>query len=264
MAKIKIGVQIRPQHTTWEAYRDAWLWADAAGVDVIYTWDHFFPLFGARPGNPYEGNHFEAWTLIAALGGQTRRAQVSCLVHSMGYRNPALMSNMAKTMDHVTNGRFVLGIGAGWARRDYDEYGYDFGTRGSRLRDLERGLAIIKERWQQDVPKPVNGTIPILIGGGGEKVTLRIVAQHADQWHTFGAPEEWARKSAVLDDWCAKVGRDPRTIERVSAARPEHFGALDEYVRLGATQLVYGWDHPWEKVEFQQLLAWRDAANATR
>ena len=114
MTRLKIGVQIRPQHTTWEAYRDAWLWADEAGIDVIYSWDHFFPLFGTHAGNPYQTNHFEAWTLQAALGAQTKRAQVSCLVHCMSYRNPALMSNMAKTMDHVTNGRFVLGIGAGW------------------------------------------------------------------------------------------------------------------------------------------------------
>src|SRR5438876_89003 len=105
MAKIKIGVQIRPQHTSWEAYRQAWLWADEAGVDVIYNWDHFFPL----SGDP-NGDHFEAWTLIAALGAQTKQATVSCLVHCMGYRNPALMSNMAKTMDHITNGRFMLGM----------------------------------------------------------------------------------------------------------------------------------------------------------
>jgi probable F420-dependent oxidoreductase len=262
MSNIKIGVQIRPQHTTWEAYRDAWLWADAAGIDVIYTWDHFFPLFGTQPGNPYEGNHFEAWTLLAALGAQTKRAQVSCLVHCMSYRNPALMSNMAKTMDHVTDGRFVLGIGAGWAKKDYDEFGYEYGTPGSRLKAFERGLAIIKERWAQDAPTPVNGTIPILIGGGGEKVTLRIAARFADQWHTAGVPEAWAHKSAVLDEWCAKLGRDPASIERVCAARPEQFDVLDEYVKRGATQLVYGWDHPWDKKDLETLLAFRDKANA--
>jgi probable F420-dependent oxidoreductase len=264
MTKIKIGVQIRPQHTTWEAYRDAWLWADEAGIDVIYNWDHFFPLFGTQPGNPYQNHHFEAWTLQAALGAQTKRAQISCLVHCMSYRNPALMSNMAKTMDHVTNGRYVLGIGAGWARRDYDEYGFEFGTAGSRLKAFERGLAIIKERWEQDVPRPVNGTIPILIGGGGEKVTLRIAAQFADQWHTHGGPDAWARKSAILDEWCAKVGRDPKAIERVCAARPEQFKVLDEYVKLGARQLIYGWDHPWDTGELRELLAWRDRANASR
>jgi probable F420-dependent oxidoreductase len=264
MAGIKIGVQIRPQHTTWDAYRDAWLWADQAGVDVIYNWDHFFPLFGTQPDNLYKEQHFEAWTLLAALGAQTKNAQVSCLVHCMSYRNPALMSNMAKTLDHVTNGRFVLGIGAGWARRDYDEFGYEFGTAGSRLKDFERGLAIIKDRWGKDLPKPVNGTIPILIGGAGEKVTLRIAAQYADQWHTFGAPADWVRKSAILDEWCAKVGRDPATIERTCAARPENFNDLDQYVKLGATQLIYGWDHPWDTSDLERLLAWRDKTNAGR
>jgi len=259
MAKIKLGVQIRPQHTTWEAYKRAWLWADEAGLDVIYTWDHFFPL----SGDP-NGNHFEAWTLIAALGAQTKRAAVSCLVHSMSYRNPALMSNMAKTMDHITHGRFMLGMGAGWARRDYDQYGYEFGTPGSRLKALERGLEIIKDRWSKDAPKPVNGTIPILIGGAGEKVTLRIVAQHADAWHTGGDPQSWARKSAILDEWCATVGRDPASIERCCAARPQQFDVLDEYVKAGAAQLVYGWDAPWDTKELEQLLAWRDRANADR
>lgn len=259
MTKIKIGVQIRPQHTTWEAYRDAWLWADEAGVDVIYTWDHFFPLFGAQRDNPHRTNHFEAWTLQAALGAQTKQAHVGCLVHSMSYRNPALLSNMAKTMDHVTNGRFVLGIGAGWARRDYNEFGYEFGTPGSRLKALEGGLAIIKERWEKDPPKPINGSVPIMIGGAGERVTLRITAQYADQWHTFGDPDTWARKNAILDVWCAKVGRDPKSIERTSGALPEQFDILDEYVRLGATQLIYGWDHPWDKGEVEKLLAWRDS-----
>jgi probable F420-dependent oxidoreductase len=264
MSRIKIGVQIRPQHTTWDAYRDAWLWADQAGIDVIYNWDHFFPLFGTQPDNPFKENHLEAWTLISALGAQTKNAQVSCLVLCMSYRNPALLSNMAKTMDHITNGRFVLGIGAGWAKRDYDEFGFEYGTPGTRLKDFERGLAIIKERWDQDPPKPVNGSIPVLIGGGGEKVTLRITAQYADQWHTGGEPEAWARKSAILDEWCAKIGRDPATIERVCAARPEQFGVLDEYVKHGATQLIYGWDHPWDKADLEFLLSWRDKVNASR
>lgn len=264
MAKIKIGVQIRPQHTTWDAYRDAWLWADQAGVDVIYNWDHFFPLFDTWDDNPHKGDHLEPWTLLSALGAQTKQAQVSCLVLCMGYRNPALMSNMAKTMDIITNGRFVLGMGAGWAQKDYNEFGYEFGTPGSRLKHLEEGLQIITERWAKDEPRPVNGKIPILIGGGGEKVTLRITAKYADQWHTHGTPEVFAAKSAVLDDWCSKLGRDPSTIERVCAARPEQFDILDEYVKVGATQLIYGWDDPWKKDEIEWLLAWRDKANAAQ
>ncbi len=259
MAKITIGVQVRPQHTTWDAYQRAWLRADELGVDILYNWDHFFPLFG----DP-DGPHFEAWTQLAALGPQTKRARIGCLVHCMSYRNPALFSNMAKTLDHVMNGRLVLGIGAGWCKRDYDEYGYEFGTPGDRLRNLERGLEIIRDRWTKDPPLPVNGTIPILIGGGGEKVTLRIAAIHADMWHAHGDPETWARKSGILDEWCAKVGRDPTAIERTCAARPEHFDMLDQYVSAGATHLIYGWDSPWDTKELEQLIAWRDGANAGR
>ncbi|MCC6175857.1 MAG: LLM class F420-dependent oxidoreductase [Chloroflexi bacterium] len=259
MTQIRIGVQVRPQHSTYEAYRQAWLQLDDMGVDIIMTWDHFFPLWGDS-----NGPHFESWTLQAALGAQTKHAIVSCLVMSMSYRNPALLSGMARTLDHIMGGRFILGLGAGWFKRDYDEFDYDFGTPGERLRTLERGIEILEARWKKDVPPPVNGTIPILIGGGGEKVTLRIAAQHADIWHAAGAPADWSRKNEILNDWCQKVGREPSAIRRACAARPEHFDALDDYVTAGATDLIYGWDAPWDTSQIEQLLAWRDRANASR
>ena len=142
MPQIKVGVQIRPQHTAFADYERAWLRADALGADSIWTWDHFFPLSG-DPNGP----HFEGWTCLAVLGPRVQRATVGCLVLSMSYRNPALLSQMAKTLDHATGGRLILGLGAGWAERDYQEYGYPFGTAGDRLRNLERGLAIIREGW---------------------------------------------------------------------------------------------------------------------
>jgi probable F420-dependent oxidoreductase len=256
MSEIRIGVQVQPQHATYENMRRTWAELDALGADMIFTWDHFYPLYG----DP-DGTHFESLALQAAMAEVTERAQIGALVMCNSYRNPQYLADALRTIDHISGGRVIAGIGAGWFQRDYDEYGYEFGTAGSRLADLAQALPRIRARWAKLNPAPTRD-IPILIGGGGEKVTLRIAAQYADQWHTHGAPDAWARKSAILDEWCAKVGRDPKTIERVCAARPEQFNVLDEYVKLGATQLIYGWDHPWDKGELEELLAWRDKANA--
>src|SRR5437773_364029 len=169
---------------------------------------HFFPLWG----NP-AGNHFEGWTLLTAMAILTQRVEIGCLVTCNTYRNPALLSNMAKTVDHISNGRLILGIGAGWFERDYKEYGYEFGTAGSRLAALEDALPIIRQRWEVDVPKPAQQQIPILVGGGGEKKALRIAAKYADIWHGFGSVSTLAHKTEALDGWCKEVGRDPREIE---------------------------------------------------
>ena len=145
MAAVKIGVHLPPQRTSYTEYRQAWLHADALGVDSIWNWDHFMPL----SGDPH-GNHFEGWTTLAALGPQTQRAQVGCLVLCMAYRNPALLSQMATTLDHATDGKLILGLGAGWFEQEFEEFGYPFSTAGERLRNLERGIEVIKERWTLD------------------------------------------------------------------------------------------------------------------
>jgi probable F420-dependent oxidoreductase len=259
MAAIKVGVDLPPQHTTFDEYRDAWLAADRLGVDSLWVWDHFFPL----SGDP-DGPHFEAWSLLSALGAQTQHAQVGNLVLAMSYRNPAHLSAMAKTVDHITGGKLILGLGAGWNERDYAEYGYEFGTAGDRLRHLERGIRVIKERWTKDNPQPVRGTIPIMVGGGGEKVTLRITAQHADLWNGGGDPETYRRKNGILDEWCAKVGRDPGEIERTSLFNRQQLERVDELVAAGATHLIYriGTQAPWDLSAVDQLLAWRDRQTA--
>src|SRR3954449_10324193 len=193
---ITIGLQVIPQHGDYEPMKRAWLEADELGVDRIYNWDHFYPL----SGDP-EGKHFESLTVQAAMAALTKNAQISSLVICNSYRNPQLLADMARTIDHISGGRFVLGIGSGWFEKDYDEYGYEFGTGPSRLRDLQRDLPIIMERLSRLEPPPA-GRLPILIGGSGEKVTLRLVAEFADAWNTFGPPENFAAKNRVLDDWC--------------------------------------------------------------
>jgi alkanesulfonate monooxygenase SsuD/methylene tetrahydromethanopterin reductase-like flavin-dependent oxidoreductase (luciferase family) len=143
------------------------------------------------------------------------------LVTCFTYRNPQLLADMARTIDHISEGRFVLGLGSGWFERDYTEYGYEFGTAVDRLKLLEAGLPVIKDRMKKLNPQPVNGNIPIMIGGGGEKRTLRLVAEHAQQYNYFGPPESYANKIKILDEWCAKVGRNPKEIERTVAIYPK-------------------------------------------
>lgn len=252
----RVGVQLHPQHTTYREYKDAVIRMEGLGVDTIWDWDHFFPLYG-----PPEGPHFEGWTLLAAMAEMTTRATVGCLVTCNSYRNPALLSNMAKTVDHIAEGRFILGIGAGWFERDYREFGYEFGTAASRLRALEAALPIIKQRWARDNPPPVRGTIPILIGGGGERVTLRLTAQYADLWNGFGPVETFARKNRVLDDWCDRLGRERTAIERTVSIGAEELDHLDAYAAAGATHIILGLGHPFDGTPVERLVAWRDHRN---
>jgi probable F420-dependent oxidoreductase len=255
--KIRVGMQFHPQHTTIEAYLEGVRRADEMGIDTIWNWDHFFPLYG----DP-EGAHFEGWTLLTAMAMVTKRAEVGCLVTCNSYRNPALVSNMAKTVDHISGGRLILGMGAGWNQRDYREYGYEFGTAGARLDALEEGLRIIKQRWAVDVPRPLRDPIPILIGGGGERKTLRLAAQYADIWHGFGDPETHAHKSQVLKTWCEQVGRDPDEIEHANEVQGEVTEkTLDAYVAAGATHLFIEGEEPWNFAALERMVRWRDARN---
>jgi probable F420-dependent oxidoreductase len=259
---IRVGVQLHPQHVTYLQYAEAVRHAEDAGADTIFNWDHFFPLYG----DP-QGNHFEGWTLLTAMATLTTRADIGCLVTCNSYRNAALLADMAKTVDHISNGRLILGLGAGWFERDYTEYGYDFGTPGSRLSALEASLKTIQERWAKDVPRPIRYPIPILIGGGGEKVTLRITAQYANTWHGFGGPDTYKKKIAILNEWCDKVGRNPSEIEHsVSPSGDLTPALLDDYVAAGATHFILGVGYkaenatdPWNYDGQQKLLDWRAA-----
>ena len=229
---LRVGVQLHPQATTVAELRSAWREADRMGADSIWVWDHFFPLYG----DP-DAAHFEAWTLMATMAADTDNARIGILVTGNSYRNPELLADMARTVDHISSGRAYLGIGSGWFERDYDEYGYDFGTAVGRLRQLEADLPRMKRRLARLSP-PAMGDLPLLIGGSGEKVTLRLVAEHADAWNSFGPPEHFAAKNAVLDTWCAETGRDPAEIERTVAVAADDVDDVGRYVDAGADHVI--------------------------
>ena len=252
---IRIAVQLQPQHAEYAQIRDAVRRAEDLGVDVVFNWDHFFPL----SGDPH-GKHFECWTMLGAWAEQTSRVQIGALVTCNSYRNPELLADMARTVDHISGGRLILGIGAGWFQKDYDEFGYEFGTPGTRIADLASALPRIKARWAASNPRPTRD-IPVLVGGGGERKTLRVVAEHADAWHSFGDLATFARKTAILDEHGAEVGRDTSTlVERsIGVSRPPSEVAA-AWVDAGITLFTVSASGPdYDLSRVAQWVAWRDA-----
>lgn len=265
MRPIRIAVQLHPQQGTYASLRRAVTRVEESGADLLYTWDHFFPLYGDR-----DGAHFECWSLLAAWAEQTKRVELGPLVSCNSYRNPQLLADMARTVDHISGGRLVFGIGSGWFRRDYDEYGYEFGTHGTRGRALAEALPVIERRLRALNPPPKR-RLPILIAGSGERITLRLVASHADSWHAGfpDSPAELEPKVAALQRLCDELGRDASEIERGIGVEPDDLDRFlsedaDAYVAIGFTQFTLGVNGPdWVVgAEVERWLSWRDAQNA--
>jgi F420-dependent oxidoreductase-like protein len=224
--RIRFSIQTPLEGATFEALARHWQAAERLGYDSVWLDDHFYGVI-----TPPSDDSLECWTLMAALARETSTIRFGTLVGCNNYRHPPLIAKMAASVDHISNGRLEFGLGAGWYEREYAAYGYDFPAIRTRLRQLEEALHICKLMWTEERatfagqhyrvdkawcnPKPLQKPHPpIMIGGGGEKVLLRIVAQYADRWNFGGSVKEFQTKLPILAAHCRAVGRDFKVIEK--------------------------------------------------
>lgn len=255
---MRLGLDLAQQRLSWHELTSRARFAEDAGFDGIWGFDHFQPLYGSGPGECFEG-----YTTLAALAGQTSRIRLGLLVTGVTYRHPSLLAAEAITVDHASAGRLELGLGAAWFDKEHDELGFAFPGAGDRIDMLEETLQILTALLTRDnvdfegehfrlsdatlLPRPVQlPHPPIWIGATGEKRMLPLVARYADAWHAFGAPAELARKSLLLDDLAEQAGRDPRSILRagsLSLSEPwdQVRRTADEFKNAGFGYLVCGW-----------------------
>ncbi len=256
------AIKTPPHHATWNEFLDIWRAADDIEVfESAWNWDHFYPL-----APPYDGPNLEGWTMLAALAQATSRIRIGAMVNGMHHRHPAVTANMAATLDHISDGRFELGMGAGWNFMESDAYGMPLGELRDRSDRLEEGMEVIVSLLQNTTtthkgrffeltdawcePKPVQDRIPIVIGGKGRQRTLRTVARLADQWDvTFPeTPAEWLELDEVLRGHCDKVGRDQseiaRSIHLGFAAEDDPTALADQaesFFAAGVDIVVWSW-----------------------
>ena len=284
--RVRFSVQTPLEGASFEVLARHWQAAERLGYDSVWLDDHFYGVV-----TPAWDDSLECWTLMAALARETSTLRFGTLVACNGYRHPPLVAKMACSVDHISNGRLEFGLGAGWYEQEFNAYGYDFPQIGKRLGQLDEALQICKRMWTDEKanfagkyyrvrdawcnPKPVQKPYPpIMVGGGGEKVLLRIVAKHADRWNFGGSVSEFRQKMPILEAHCRAVGRDPASIEkswfgtllieateerlqRRLAKRAERFGAppeqvgqtivgtpqrvierINEYVSVGVTHFI--------------------------
>jgi probable F420-dependent oxidoreductase len=264
-ADVKIGFHLGPQHGAYRVMRDQWLAAEELGVGALYSSDHFFAQdvdieirMGERP-LPTAGANFEGMTIQAAMAATTTRPEIGCLVQAVGYRNPNLLADMARTIDHISGGRFILGLGTGYLKPDFVEYGYEWTSQAERSRELAAKLPVIKARLEQLNPPPLR-RMPILIAAMGEKFGLPTVARHADVWHLYGAADEIAGKIEKLKELCAEIGRDFGEIEIATWYVPEMGIATppDDLLVMGIRNIINLQRGPaWDLGVVRELLQWR-------
>jgi probable F420-dependent oxidoreductase len=256
--RLRVAVQLAPQHADYPAIRRAVAAAEDLGADAVFNWDHFFPL-----GKIRDGKHFECWTMLGAWAESTSRAEIGALVSCTSYRNPDLLADMARTVDHLSDGRLILGLGAGFREWEYTRYGYQFGTPGQRIQDLAAAVRRIEQRFASLNPAPTR-KIPILMGGGGQKM-LRLVARHADIWHTFADGDDLGEKSGVLDRHCLDLGRDPAEIERSTFVHGDPWEVGPGHRDRGITLFTVFTSGPdFDLAELRRWIAWRDSQNGER
>lgn len=272
-SKLSFGIKTAPQHTTYEAMLEVWEAADATPVfEHAWLFDHFAPIF-----SDLDGPCFEGWTLLAALAARTKRIRLGLMVTGNTYRHPAVLANTAATVDVISGGRLDLGIGAGWNVYEHESMGLPLYPPGERIRRLGEACEIIKQLFTQHLttfegryyqlkdarcePKPIQKPYPpFVIGGGGEKLTLRVAAQYANIWNFAGGPaEELSRKTGILHEHCAAIGRDPSEIA-ISVQVPVNYTdlpataqAVQQYVDAGATHLVLNLRHPYPQGIVERL-----------
>ena len=265
MARLRWGIKTAPQHTTYEAMLAVWQEADAMPVfEHAWLFDHFAPIH-----SDVSGPCFEGWTLLAAYAAQTSRIRVGLMVTGNTYRHPAVLAHTAATVDVISNGRLDFGIGAGWNEYEHASMGIPLYTPGERIRRLGEACELTRRLWMQHLtdfdgryyqlkearcePKPVQKPYPpFVIGGGGEQLTLRVVARYADVWNfAGGSVETFTRKVAILHEHCATVGRDPAEIE-LSVQLPVEYDNIEStvqntqrFVDAGATHLILNLRHPY-------------------
>jgi F420-dependent oxidoreductase-like protein len=229
---MRFGIQTGPQHVSWPELVDIWQVADGLKFDTAWTFDHFFPIMSDPKGSQLEG-----WITLTALAQKTEHVRVGTLVTGITYREPAVLAKMGATLDVITAGRLEMGVGAAWFQQEHEALGIPFPPVAERIHRLGEACEIMKRMWTEDAaswkgtyyeineaycnPKPVQKPHPpILIGGGGEQLTLKMAARYADTWNAFGTPDIFKHKIEVLRRHCEAIGRDPNTIEKSVSLPP--------------------------------------------